>query len=114
LRSSMIWCSREVSEVPETEVELWLFGKPEWELKDINTATPDEIRQLGEELRERLRRVAEIMKILEKNGWIRGGGGLYEIFYYKDIGIEEAKEELRRLGIDPEKEVDLFEEEEEE
>ena len=93
------------------EVDLFLFGKPEWEM-NMEEVSASEIREKGEELRERLNRIAEIMEKLEGAGWERAGASLYSISFYKDIAIEDAKEELRQLGIDPE-EVGLMEIEEE-
>jgi len=93
------------------EVDLFLFGKPEWEM-NMEEVSASEIREKGEELRERLHRIAEIMEKLENAGWERAGASLYSISFYKDIAIEDAKEELRQLGIDPE-EVGLMEIEEE-
>ena len=93
------------------EVDLFLFGKPEWEM-NMEEVSASEIREKGEELRERLNRIAEIMEKLENAGWERAGASLYSISFYKDIAIEDAKEELRQLGIDPE-EVGLMEIEEE-
>ena len=94
------------------EVDLFLFGKPEWEM-NMEEVSASEIREKGEELRERLHRIAEIMEKLENAGWERAGASLYSISFYKDIAIEDAKEELRQLGIDPE-EVGLMEIEEDE
>ena len=92
-------------------MDLFLFGKPEWEM-NMEEVSASEIREKGEELRERLHRIAEIMEKLENAGWERAGASLYSISFYKDIAIEDAKEELRQLGIDPE-EVGLMEIEEE-
>jgi len=94
------------------EVDLFLFGKPEWEM-NIEEVSASEIREKGEELKERLNRIAEIMEKLQNAGWERAGASLYSISFYKDIAIEDAKEELRQLGIDPE-EVGLMEIEEDE
>jgi len=93
------------------EVDLFLFGKPEWEM-NMEEVSASEIREKGEELKERLSRIAEIMEKLENAGWERAGASLYSISFYKDIAIEDAKEELRQLGIDLE-EVGLMEIEEE-
>ena len=94
------------------EADLFLFGKPAWEL-DMEEASAEEIRKKGDEIKERLYRIAEIMEKLEHAGWERYSASLYSISFYKEINEEEAKEELRRLGIDPE-EVSLMEIEEEE
>jgi len=95
------------------EVVLFLFGKPEWEIENMERVSASEIRKKAEELRERLQRIAEIVEKLENAGWKRGGATLYDIIFYKDITAEEAEKELRQLGIDPE-EVGLTEIEEEE
>ena len=94
------------------EADLFLFGKPAWEL-DMEEASAEEIRKKGDEIKERLYRIAAIMEKLEQAGWERYSASLYSISFYKEINEEEAKEELRRLGIDPE-EVSLMEIEEEE
>ena len=93
------------------EISLYLFGKPEWEL-DLDKAEPGEFRELGDSLRERLYRVAEITEKLEKNGWKRSGA-LYDIYFYKEAKREEAERELEELGI-KEDEIYFLEEEEEE
>lgn len=95
-----------------TTIDIWLFGKPEWEI-DIDKATPQDIKYLGENLRDRLGRISEIVEKLLNNGWHKSGG-LYNIYLYKDIKKELAKEELEKLEIG-EKEVSIedFGEEEE-
>lgn len=100
-------------------VYAWLFGKPEWEI-DLNNATPKDIKDLGENLKDRLCRISEIVEKLENNGWSRGAG-LYNLYLHKGIKKELAGKELEKLGIG-EKEVsiedfgeeELFEEEKEE
>jgi len=93
------------------EISLYLFGKPEWEL-DLDKAEPGEFRELGDSLRERLYRTAEITEKLEKGGWERSGA-LYDICFYKEVKGKEAERELDELGI-KEDEIYIFEEEEEE
>ena len=93
------------------EISLYLFGKPEWEM-DLDKAEPEEFRRLGDSLRERLYRAAEITETLEKSGWERSGA-LYDIYFYKEVKREEAERELEELGI-KEDEIYLLEEEEEE
>lgn len=91
------------------EINIHLFGKPEWEI-DLDKAEPEEFRRLGDSLRERLYRVAELTEKLEKNGWSRGGA-LYDLYFYKAVKVEEAKRELEELDI-KEDEVWFSEEEE--
>ncbi len=95
------------------EINVHLFGKPEFEL-DLEKANPEDIKALGEELKERLRRAGEIVEKLEQNGWERNAG-MYDITFYKKIKLDEAKEELKKLGIsEDEVSLDDFDEEEEE
>src|SRR3989338_7128680 len=95
------------------EVNLYLFGKPEWEM-DLEKAKAGDFKLLGENLRERLNKVSEIVTKLEKNGWERSAG-LYDIMFYKKLKLDEAKIELKKLGID-DGDVDIndFDEEEDE
>jgi len=37
--------------------------------------------------------------LLVRNGWI-ATGTLYDIIYWKDVNLEEAKEELKRHGLE--------------
>ncbi len=92
------------------EISLYLFGKPEWEM-DLDKAEPEEFRRLGDSLRDRLYRAAEITEKLERNGWERSGA-LYDLYFYKKVKREDAEKELKELGI-KEDEVHLLEEEEE-
>lgn len=93
------------------EVSLFLFGKPEMEI-DTEKAKPEDIKELGNELQARLKRISVIVEKLEKNGWERSGG-LYDINFYKKISEEEAKAELKKLDI-KEDEVSIMDFEEEE
>ena len=47
------------------EVNLYLFGKPEWEM-DLEKAKAGDFKLLGENLRERLNKVSEIVTKLER------------------------------------------------
>ena len=101
-------------------VDTWLFGKPEWEI-DLDKATPQDIKDLGEDLKDRLYRISEIVEKLENNGWNRGAG-LYNLYFYKGIKKELARQELDQLGMgekdvrieDVGEEDELIEEEKEE
>ncbi len=81
-----------------TEICLHLFGKPEWEI-DLEKAQPNDISSLGEELRDRLKEISNILEKLEKNGWERSAA-LYDIMLFKDITKKEAEKELKTLGLD--------------
>ena len=95
----------------ETEVIVWLFGKPDWELDiggvDVTEEMSYEIEIKGKELQARLCRDAQIIRKLVGSGW-EGSGGLYDLFFSKPIPLEQAKKELACLGIS-EKEVTLDE-----
>lgn len=82
------------------EIDIFLFGKPEWMIDlDKATATAEDIRDLGSEIKERLDKVSTIMERLESNGWGRSAG-LYDLFFFKDIDLENVKKELVSLDID--------------
>ena len=85
-------------------IDIWLFGKPEWEM-NFDKATHQDIKDLGENLRDRLGRISEIVEKLENNGWGRSTG-LYNLYLHKDIKKELVGEELEKLGIG-EKEVSI-------
>ncbi len=95
------------------EVDIFLFGKPEWEIGDLESVSPDEIRALGDELKERLYHIATIMEKLADAGWERYGASLYSISFHKEISEDEAVRELERLGINVD-EVNLMEVDEDE
>jgi hypothetical protein len=82
------------------EVDIFLFGKPEWMI-DLDKATPEDIRDLGLHIKERLDKISVIMEKLESNGWGRSAG-LYDLFFYKDIDLENGKKELVSLDISEE------------
>jgi hypothetical protein len=86
----------------ETEIIVWLFGKPDWELDiegaDVTEEMADEIELLGKELQERMRLAGQIIRKLVTNGWT-GSGGLYDLWFSKGIPMEQAKKELATLGI---------------
>ncbi len=85
-------------------IDIWLFGKPEWEM-DFDKATPQDIKDLGENLKDRLIRIAEIVEKLENNGWHKGAG-LYNLYMHKDIKKELIVDDLDKLGIN-ENEVNI-------
>ncbi len=81
------------------EISIYIHGKPEWELKNLSEITGDEIKKYGKALMERMNDIGNIINKLDNNGWSKGGG-LYDLNFYKEIGVDEAKEELLKLGID--------------
>ena len=66
--------------------------------KELDTTFANQLRELGERLKTRLNTIAEIHEILLENGW-KAFGGQYEITYYKDIPMEKAEQELKKLGV---------------
>lgn len=81
-----------------------LFGKPGQELNEGGDVTPKELRELAEDLRERLTEAADIVEKLTGAGW-EAQMGLYDIHLsHPYIGTAaHAEERLESLGIDPEK-----------
>lgn len=90
------------------EASVYLFGKPCWEMdiEGLRRINPKVLRRKGDELRERLRRVAGIVSKLQRSGWELWGayGDLYGLdFFNRNVqSIVEAKSELARLGVDQE------------
>lgn len=87
-----------------SNIRLWLFGKPAWEL-DLESVDADgnmveAIDGLAHEMCERLHETSDILKKLLENGWT-GSGGLYDIMLYKDVTVNEAQAELVKPGINP-------------
>lgn len=101
------------------ELSLYLFGKPAWELdgfegNDLPESFSLRLAALGDELKARLHEASEIFVKLVANGW-QPYGTLYDITFSKsEVETEEqAKQELEKLGINPES-VNIIELEEEE
>jgi hypothetical protein len=89
----------------ETRLSLWLFGKPAWEIKDLEggDVTPKllkEIEALGKELQERLQWITKVSRELLTSGW-DGYGTLYDIDFLKAVSLEQAKKELKQMGLNP-------------
>lgn len=81
------------------EINLHLFGKPEWEFgEEIN---PQIIKAKGEELKERLYQIATNFEKLCKNGW-EPSMTLYDVIFYKKTTKAAAEKELKKLEIDEE------------
>ena len=94
------WNLRDVVLVEKTvEVNLWLFGKPEWESGD--KIDPELLRRKGDELKERLYEIADNLQKLSANGWDYDMR-LYDIGAYKSTSKSRAVVELKKLGIDEE------------
>ncbi|PCN50734.1 hypothetical protein B6U99_02935 [Candidatus Geothermarchaeota archaeon ex4572_27] len=85
------------------ELVLTLFGRlsehDETEYVRLGKGFSKVLRLLGDEIRRRLYEIARVHEILVENGWVAIGSA-YDITYYKDLTLEEAKEELRRLGLE--------------
>src|SRR4051812_30222392 len=60
--------SLEETTMPVT-IMLYLFGKPGVELREGEDVTPEELRALGDDLKERLTSAAEIVEKLTGAGW---------------------------------------------
>lgn len=100
---------------PLVTVSVFLFGKPAWEIEDLEGSPVDlhllgAVAARGEELSKRLARAAEVGRRLVAGGW-EGYGLVYELEFYKGVTLREAEEEMRTMRIEPD-EVSLREESE--
>lgn len=98
---------------PVVVVSVFLFGKPAWEIDEleglpVDFELLDDVAACGQELNWRLARAAELGKKLIRGGW-EGVGLLYEMEFYKVTSLEDAERELRAYGIGPD-EVSMREE----
>lgn len=95
-------------------LSLHLYGKPEWDLPtDDKLINGDLLRAHGDDLKEHLHKIADIVEKLKKNGW-DCSLALYNLEFCKEnITKQEAEKELKRLNINL-KEIDLEELESEE
>jgi hypothetical protein len=83
---------------------------PDMDIEGKENFDPEILRKHGKYLKEDLERIADQLEKLRKAGW-NYEGGLYDVMCYKDISLEEAKKELKELGIDVDEEnLEEFEE----
>jgi hypothetical protein len=104
--------------VKSSRIGLYLFGKPAWELdglesQEIKQSFADQLERLGDELRNRLRESARVLRLLIGKGW-SAYGGLYDIDFVKDLPKEDAAAEVKELGLDLDVEEEEYEKEEDE
>ena len=102
---------------PLVIASVFLFGKPAWEIERLEGSPVDlellaAIEACGQVLAKRLARAAEVGKRLIASGW-EGCGLLYDVEFYKEVGLKDAEDELKALGIEPD-EVSIREESEDE
>jgi hypothetical protein len=79
-----------------------LFGNPGHELEEGGRVQGQHLRTLGDELRERLQKAADVLDRLEAAGWA-AHVAMYEVILTR-AGVEtraDAERELRALEIDP-------------
>jgi hypothetical protein len=83
------------------EFSLMLYYKPgpDMDIEGKENFDPEILRKHGGDLKEYLSQVADWLKKLKENGWSYYGT-LYDVVCSKDIGLEEAKREIKGLGID--------------
>lgn len=90
---------------PLTTVSVFLFGKPAWEIDGLEGSPIDlqllaAVANCGQELSRRLTRASEIGRKLVSGGW-EGFGLLYDMEFYKEVGMREAEDQMKAMGIEP-------------
>ena len=84
-------------------VSIHLFLKPSWEMdiEGVDYIAPGVLRQKGDELRERLYGVAEIVDKLQSDGWpmMSGHGAIYDLEFVWEGDSESAK--MRLIEFQP-------------
>jgi hypothetical protein len=101
---------------PLTTISVFLFGKPAWEIEGLEGSPVDlqllaSVADCGQDLSRRLTRASEIGRKLVSSGW-EGFGLLYDMEFYKEVGLKEAEDEMKGMGIEPD-EVAIREERDE-
>lgn len=69
------------------------------EIENEKNFDPEILRKQGQHLESYLDKIADQLSVLKENGW-EYSGGLYDIMCYKDVSVEQAKEELKELDVD--------------
>jgi hypothetical protein len=80
-----------------------LFGDPGRELEDGGAVRGKQLRDLGEQLRERLDRAADTLDRLLQAGWTARAATFDLILHHPEVQThEEAVRRLQALAVDPE------------
>jgi hypothetical protein len=87
------------------EFSLFLYYKPgpDMDIEGKENFDPQIRREQGKYVKEDLEAIANQLEKLKKAGWSYSGE-LYDVMCSKDISIEEAKKELKEMGIDVDEE----------
>ncbi len=84
-------------------ISLWLYGKPSWGMPIEGKAyiNPKIIRESGDDLRNHLHNVADILEKLQSSGWkmSESYGSIYALELHKNTTKKEAQKELKTLKI---------------
>jgi hypothetical protein len=80
------------------QICIFLLEDIEEELGLENIST-DDIRKFGDILKTRMHKIADALKVLEKDGW-KWTTGAKDIHLFKDISVKEAEKEIKKLDID--------------
>lgn len=83
--------------------ELFLFGKPEWELPE-GPVTQEVLKALGEDLKDRLDQAARAVQVLKEDGWEVELVGYSLSFAHPSLTFPDeaaARTYLQQLGLDP-------------
>ena len=82
------------------QICIYLLEDIEEELGLENIKT-DDLRKLGDKLKQRMHKIADALKVLEKHGW-RWTTGAKDIHLFKDVSLQEAQAEINKIDIDKE------------
>jgi hypothetical protein len=79
-----------------------LFGTPAHELEAEKSVSGAHLRKLGDDLRDRLLKAADLLEKLRADGWV-SQMAMYEVILTRPAveTREQAEEALRAVGIDP-------------
>ena len=79
-----------------------LFGEPARELEAEGTLSGRQLRELADQLRERLQKAADTLDQLRAGGW-QARVAMYEVILTR-AGVEtreQAEQQLHAVGVDP-------------
>ncbi len=80
------------------QICIYLLEDIEEEL-GLENISADGLRKLGQSFNNRINKISDMLKVLEKNKW-KWTTGAKDIYLFKDISAKEAEAELKKLKVD--------------